>query len=56
MVFILFLGSIYVLQARGGFGWAAGTKTGPNDARRVVWTLGIFFFVFFLRFIDNNGL
>jgi hypothetical protein len=28
----------------GGFGWAATTKTGPNDARRVVWALGVCFF------------
>ena len=31
------------------------TKKGPNDASGVVWALGEFFFVFFLRFIDNNG-
>ena len=49
--FLLHLGFIYVLKAQGGLGWAARTKTGPNDARCVVWTPGMsfsFFFVFFL--------
>ena len=29
--------------------WAGTTKTGPNDARHVVWAIGDFFFIF-LRF------
>jgi hypothetical protein len=40
--FSFFLGSIYVPKARGGLGWAGMTKTGPNDASRVVWAIGIF--------------
>src|SRR5271168_619668 len=41
------LGCIYVLQAREWFGSTAITKTGPNDARHVVWALGTMFFFFF---------
>src|ERR1700678_1357678 len=40
--FLFYLGCIYVLQAREWFGWTAMTKTGPNDARHVVWALGIY--------------
>src|SRR5271168_2827647 len=40
--FLFYLGCIYVLQAREGFGWTAMTKAGPNDARHVVWALGIY--------------
>src|ERR1700678_3815932 len=40
--FLFYLGCIYVLQAREGFGWTAMTKTGPNDSRHVVWALGIY--------------
>src|SRR5271168_3983136 len=40
--FLFYLGCIYVLQAREGFGWTAMTKTGPNNARHVVWALGIY--------------
>src|SRR5271155_5494834 len=35
--FLFYLGCIYVLQAQEGFGWTAMTKTGPNDARHIVW-------------------
>src|ERR1700678_3935098 len=43
--FLFYLGCIYILQAREGFGWTAITKTGPNDARHVAnWALGMFFF------------
>jgi hypothetical protein len=28
------------VAARGRFGWAAATKTGPNDASGVVWAIG----------------
>jgi hypothetical protein len=34
----------YNLKGRGGFGLPAATSTGPNDARRVVWVNGIFFY------------
>src|SRR5271155_430192 len=40
------LGCIYVLQAWEWFGSTAITKTGPNDARHVVWALGTMFFIF----------
>ena len=31
----------YASQApTGGLGWPTVTKTGPNDARRVVWVIG----------------
>src|ERR1700678_2923605 len=30
-------------------------KKGPNDASGVVWALGVFFFIIFLHFINNNG-
>ena len=46
MAFYLFLGSIYVLKAHGGFEWVTREETGPNDASGVVWALGIFFFCF----------
>ena len=29
-------------------GWAAATKTGPNDASGVVWVIGMCFFIFSL--------
>jgi len=48
MFFLFHTGSIYVLKARGGFGWATCTKTGPNDARRVVWATGTCFCKFYL--------
>ena len=32
-------------------GWAETTKTGPDDARRVVWALGEYFLIF-LRFFS----
>ena len=50
------LGCIYVLQAREWFGSTAITKTGPNDARHVVWALGMFLFSFFrVLYILTNG-
>jgi hypothetical protein len=47
MFFLFHTGSIYVLKARGGFEWATCTKTGPNDARRVVWATGTCFCQFY---------
>ena len=32
-------------------GWAATTKMGPNDARRVIWTLGEYFLFFSSLFL-----
>ena len=32
---------MYLLKAQGGLDWAVMTKTGPDDARRVVWVLGM---------------
>src|ERR1700678_4158722 len=43
--FLFYLGCIYVLQAREWFGSTVITKTGPNDARHVVWALGTMFFI-----------
>src|ERR1700678_3073443 len=45
--FLFELGCIYVLQAREGFVSTAITKTGPNDARHVVWALGAMFLILF---------
>ena len=44
--FCFYLGSIEVLKGRGGLEWAAVTKTGPNNARPVVWALCTCFFFF----------
>jgi hypothetical protein len=41
---IYYLGSIYVLKRQGGWGCAMTTETGLNDAKRVIWALGTFFF------------
>jgi hypothetical protein len=38
--FLFYLGCIYVLKARGGFGWEARTKTTPDV---VVWATGTCF-------------
>ena len=38
--FFDFLGSIYILKAHGGFGWATSEETGPNDASHVIWAIG----------------
>jgi hypothetical protein len=47
------IGSIYVLKGRGELCWAVtwlAPKTGSNDARHIVWGLGICFFLFFYVF------
>ena len=41
---MLHTGYIHLLKARGRAGRAAVTKTGPNDARCVVWAIGMCFF------------
>ena len=54
MVFVLFC--IYVPQAQKGFGWTTMTKMGPNDARHVIWALGMFLNYFFrVLYILTNG-
>ena len=42
-----------VYEAQQVFGWAAMTKTGPNDARHVIWALSMYFFSF-LVFLHTN--
>ena len=42
--FLLYLGYIYLIIARGKLGRAAMTKTGPNDASGVIWPIGMYFF------------
>src|ERR1700678_2339922 len=54
--FIEDLGCIYVLQAREGFGSTAITKTGPNDARHIVWALGAMFLILFFYILTNDFL
>ena len=49
-----YLGFINVLKGRGGLGWAATTKTGPNDARRVVWALGMSLFLLCIFYLLTN--
>ena len=49
---MLFMATIGTIMARRGQWKAMATITGPNDARRVVWALGKFFF-FFLRVYNN---
>jgi len=36
----LYLGTMSVIKGRKGLGKTMMTKTGPNDARHVVWALG----------------
>ena len=47
--FFVYLGLIRVINRWRGLGWPAMRKTGPNDAKRVVWAIGKSFF-FSLRF------
>ena len=42
------LGATEVLNVQRAFWKATVTVMGPNDARRVVWALGEFFFFFVL--------
>jgi hypothetical protein len=53
---MLYLGSIYGLNLRGGLGRAVMTETGPNDAGRVIWALGTSFFssFMFLSILTND--
>ena len=51
---MLFLDYVYCFEGTRRIRVSDDKKTGPN-ARHIVWALGVFFFVFFLHFIDNNG-
>jgi hypothetical protein len=46
LILFVYLGSIHLINRRGGLGWPATTITGPNDASCVVWTKGMYFFIF----------
>ena len=52
--FIAFRCSIYGLNVWGGLGMPATTKTGPNDARCVVWALGMCFILSSCLFNTNQ--
>jgi len=47
----VYLGTIEVLKTREGLRWAATTKMGPNDARRVIFYYIIFFIYWLTIFI-----
>ena len=50
---MIFIATTDIITVRRGK-WKATTMiTGPNDARRVVWALGKFFFLFFVCVIAN---
>ena len=40
----MYLCYIGLVKVQGRFGWAATTKMGPKNARRIIWALGMFFF------------
>jgi hypothetical protein len=43
------------MKTGGGLRWATTTKTGPNDARHVIWALvGMFFRIFYILTITNR--
>ena len=46
------VGHFYATMHQYTTGRLATTRTGPNDARRVVWAIGQFFFFFFLCFFS----
>ena len=49
---ISILSRFYLVRER--FGRAAETKTGPNDAKCVVWALGMSFFFVLYIYIPTN--
>ena len=51
--FIAFRCSIYGLNVQGGLGMLATTKTGPNNARCVIWAFGMCF-IFSSHLFDTN--
>src|SRR5271168_4976704 len=61
LLFLLFfhtnsivLDYIHVLTRQGGLGWAALTRTGPNDVACVVWAISEFFSTFSVVFHTNS--
>ena len=42
----MYLGSIHVVNAQRGLGWAAIEKIGPNNVSCVIWAIGMSFFLF----------
>ena len=52
--FIVSIGSIYGIHERRRAGTTRTTRTGPNDASRVVWALGELFFFFPLHITNTN--
>ena len=50
---MIYLAFIYVSKEREGLRWAATTKMGPNDARRVVWAIGMYSFLEIIFFISQ---
>jgi hypothetical protein len=42
---MVYTGPIDILRVRSGLQKATATDKGPNGARRVVWALGVFFFI-----------
>ena len=40
-IFFFYLGFIGVYKRQGGLGWVVMRKTGPNDAKHVVWAIGM---------------
>ena len=48
------VGRFYVTMHQYTTGRLATTRTGPNDARCVVWAIGEFFFLFPSFFFDTN--
>ena len=54
-MFSVYLGSIYTFQVQGGLGWAAGTKTGPNDASDMLFGPYVHVFFSYLFFFITNS-
>src|SRR6202522_2450322 len=53
LLFDVYIGSIYILQGRGGLRWVVVTKKGPKRCICVVWAIGMFFLkctIYFLSF------
>ena len=53
LIFSLFLGATNVFQGLDGFNRTVTTRTGPNDARCVVWAISKFFFIFLRIFFTT---
>ena len=48
LFFNVYIGSLQVVYGLGGLHWMGMTKSGPNDARCIVWAIGTFLSFFFL--------